>query len=182
MERLPGFSRPACVDPVLHQHQPAHRLTAVYDKGPDPVTYEAASEQRNSTIPRKVKKLKLPKRRSVILGPYGGDRGGPVFWGQSNDAIADGRGGGAVMDWAHPRLRHGDGGPRAACWNERISDRRKPHPEGPVESSKPSPARAACWILSGLATSQSSLLRIVPALLSNLPSLAIFSLITFSSK
>jgi hypothetical protein len=45
-----------------------------------------------------------------------------------------------------------------------------------------SPARAACWILSGLATSQSSLLRIVPALLSNLPSLAIFSLITFSSK
>jgi len=30
---------------------------------------------------RKVKKLKLPKRRSVILGQYGGARGGPLHFG-----------------------------------------------------------------------------------------------------
>jgi len=51
--------------------------------------------------PRKIKKLKLPKKtvhypRLVWWCP----RRSSTFWGVLSDAIADGRGRGAVMDWA----------------------------------------------------------------------------------
>src|SRR6266545_4841767 len=48
-----------------------------------------------------------------------------------NEAIADGRQGGRYGLGARPGLHHGDGGSRTAG-AERISGRRKPHPEGPV--------------------------------------------------
>jgi hypothetical protein len=63
--------------------------------------FDVSDRGHRSSVSRTVKKLKRPRRRSVIHRQSSGSGGRPVhFFGAINDAIADGRGKGAVMDWA----------------------------------------------------------------------------------
>src|SRR5262245_542707 len=100
-----------------------------------------SAHRRGAFIPYG-QKTETAEKTVNFLGQYAGARDGPVHFegGQwpSWTVVAGGRYGLG----ADPGLRHGDGGPRAAG-AQRISGRRKPHPEGPTEGSTEALGRRA---------------------------------------